>query len=269
MKNSLALLIPFSAVMLLTACNQSLNINELCERDVKFCADFYADSWCKRERKQMLLQNSELIDSKDDQDRYELLIALENYSECMGLASKIEHIKFKEKSTYRFKSLDSAKKHIQKLSNETANSSNPHLLHYHWSRYINKTSLNKFLALENSHQLETPELQFKLATYFIKTNIRKTLQLLFHALELYENGDDLNVEIFKSISTIFADKKQTKQAYVWFKILHLYKPKDPEVNEKSLSDYIMQHQLDETLLNKIAAKTLDQIESGSFVSPRH
>lgn len=254
---------------LLFSCSDEPSISEMCEADTKMCSDIPADTWCKKERKVILLANHYLNISGDDYDKYKLLRGYEGYRDCMALASQIEHIKLKHKKTQRVENVASIKKRIKNLSLETKNSSNPHLLHYHWSRYLDEDSLGKFLALEGSGLLETPDLQFKLGTYYIKRDLDKTLDLLFHALELYEKDDDINPEIFKSISSIFADKKEYKQAYIWYQIIYLYDPKDKDVSEESITAYGQQFQLDYLFLNKVAKATLGKITEGTFKAPKH
>lgn len=261
------LLLALSPILL--ACSDEPSISVMCDADPKMCTDIPADSWCKRERKAVLLANHYLNISTSDYDKYKLLRGYEEYRDCMALASQIEHIKLKHKKTQRVNNLAKVKQRIETLSLETKNSSDPHLLHFHWSRYLDENSLAKFLELEGSGALETPELQHKLATYYIKRDLDKTLNLLFHALELYENGDEINPEIFKSISSIFADKKEYKQAYIWYQIIYLFDPQDKDVSAESITAYGQQFQLDYQFLNKVADATLGKIMEGTFKAPKH
>jgi hypothetical protein len=63
------------------------------------------------------------------------------------------------------------------------------------------------LKFNEKNQLETPELQLNLANYYTKKDPNKTLSLLYHVLELTTMNDPINNEVFKSITTLFADKK--------------------------------------------------------------
>lgn len=252
----------------LFGCNPDPTINELCETHAQVCDDFIADSWCKAQRKQILLGYHDLDKANTDVNKYRLLIKFEDYKECVSHAAKIEHIKLKEKQTYRLQNKEKALEKIKQLSEETQNSEDPYLLYYHWSRYLNKNALKKFTALEGSHQLETPELQFFLATYYTKIDDKKTLRLLYHALELYQDGDEINVELLKSLITIFTDKADYKKAYIWLKMLFLYQPDDKTINEDTLIHFAQLHRLDAEFLDKVAKTTLDKLESGQFKSPK-
>lgn len=86
----------------------------------------------------------------------------------MGLASQIQHIKLKEKTTLRKNNLLKAQAKLAELSDETLDSTHPHLLYYHWTSELDKKALAQFLTLEGSSALENSISQFQLATYYVK-----------------------------------------------------------------------------------------------------
>lgn len=262
-------LIPFALLIAtLSGCDSGPNLAELCSQHPNICNEFTEDSWCKRERIAVGFKNLAVLQEPGDKHKFDLLVAYENYAKCMDFASQIEHIKLKEKRTFRIDNAIKAKNRIQQLSDETVNTENPDLLFYHWSRYLDKEALAKFLKLEGTGALETPLAQFNLATYYTKRDPKKTLTLLFHALELYKQDDDINIEIFKSISTIFDERNEPKKAYIWLKMIQLYSPDDEETSIKVREEYIKTHALDSAYLDKIAVVTLDKIIDGNFKSPR-
>jgi len=252
----------------LFGCDNKVNLARVCTNNPQICAEFKEDNYCKKERKASILAQVNLKNSPDDLHKYESLISYENYAKCMALASKIEHIKLKEKKTTRINNLMKAKARINELSIETKNANHPYLLYFHWSRYLDDNALAKFLKLEGSALLETPESQLNLATYYIKKDPDKTLALLFHALELYKPNSKINTEIFKSLSSIFTDKKEFKQAYIWLKVLALYDPKDKNISRKTLQNYSNAYRLDSLFLDKVAKNTLHNIEQGKFKAPK-
>ncbi|WDE09661.1 DUF2989 domain-containing protein [Thalassomonas haliotis] len=260
-------LIAAISALALSACDKGPNLAQVCDSHPLICQEFKEDNWCKKERTQTIFAGADLQDSPSDQYKYNLLIAYESYAECVSFASQIEHIKLKEKKTRRIDNYIKAKEKIEQLSQETASSEHPQLLYFHWTRYLNERSLEKFLRLEGSPELETPASQLNLATYYAKRDPDKTLDLLFHALELYQAGDVIDSEIFKSLTTIFTDKKEYKQAYIWLKIMRLYDPEDTDLTEKSLKNYQEAFQLDSDFLDQVADTTLDKIKAGQFHSP--
>ena len=256
-----------STSFFLFSCDSGPNLADICQQDNEICAVFTPDSWCKSERKNTIFALSSLKETPSEQLKYHLLLSYENYAKCVAFSTKIEHIKLKEKRTARIKNHLKAKKLIEKLSNETKNSTNPDLLFYHWSRYLDENALNAFLAMEGSAMLETPNAQFHLATHYSKRDTGKTLTLLFHALELQKPEHAINPEIFQTLSTIFMDKNKPKQAYIWLKVLQLYQPENKKINNKTLIDFSKGFQLDSTFLDKVALSTLTKINTGTFEAP--
>ncbi|MDG1752524.1 MAG: DUF2989 domain-containing protein [Thalassotalea sp.] len=255
-------------LILLSGCDSGPSFAQLCEENPKICGEFHEDSWCKRERIAVGAANIEHKLKAGDLEKFNQLIAYENYNKCVTHASKIEHIKLKEKKTRRIENMMAARQRIEEIAEETINSEHPRLLYFHWTRYLNEQSLEKFLSLEGTSALETTESQYELATYYIKIDQAKTLQLLFRALELNKEENDINVEIFKSLSSIFADKKQPKQSYIWLRVLQLYMPDDPSLSDVTLNNYVKLNNLDVNFLDKVAETTLDKILSTTFTTPQ-
>jgi len=262
------LLIPILAIFFfLSGCDTGPNVAELCKANTEICHEFNEDNWCKRERISVALSRIDLKNSQKDADKYKVLVAYEGYAECMSLASKIQHIKLKEKTTKRINNYVKAKEQIEKISNETLASEHPHLLYYHWTRELNESSLNKFLQLEGTSALENSTSQLHLATYYTKRDLEKTLSLLFHALELRESTEDVDPEIYHSLTTIFTKKKKYKQAYIWLKIQSLSDSNDKKIMT-ALTQYQKVYQLDTDFLNKVAENTLNKIDRGEFTTPK-
>ncbi|NQZ83832.1 MAG: DUF2989 domain-containing protein [Colwellia sp.] len=251
----------------LFSCDKGPSFAELCVMHSEICHEFEQDSWCKRERIAVGFANLNHVKTPLDPQKFEQLIAYEGYAQCMAHASKIEHIKFKNKQVMRVNNLMKAREQIKVISQQTNRSLHPDLLYFHWSRYLNKKSLAKFLALENTLQLETPKLQLNLATYYVKRDKEKTLQLLYHSLELSNDETQIDTEVFKSISTLFAEKKDVKNAYIWSKILHDYDSDDKTVTDQSLENYLKAYNLNSDVLDQTAEDILDRINDGEFKEP--
>jgi tetratricopeptide (TPR) repeat protein len=254
--------------LFLFSCDNGPKLVDICTSDAELCAQFTPDSWCKSERKDTIFSAFLLKQNPTDALKYQMLIAYEKYAECVAFSTKIEHIKLKEKRTARIKNYLKAKELIKTLSNETKHSSHPDLLFYHWSHYLDEKALNQFLAMEGSASLETPNGQFNLATHYAKRDLNKTLSLLFHALELYQPEQQVNSEIFQSLSTIFTEKNKYKQAYIWLKVLLLYDPENKYVKEKTLINFARSYQLEQEFLDRVALSTLDKILDGKFETPK-
>jgi len=257
------------SILLLSSCDSSKSLVELCKENPQICQEFGQDSWCKRERIDVALARIDLKTIKTEPHKYNLLIAYEDYVECMGLASQIQHIKLKEKTTMRKNNLIKAKIQLAELSDQTLDSAHPHLLYYHWSRELNKNSLAQFLKLEGSAALENSLSQFQLATYYVKKDNKKTLQLLFHSLELHQPNQKLIPEVFETLATMFTNKDKPKQAYIWLKVYNLVTKKHDEPIKQKLKQYQIAYSLDGEFLDDVASNTLTKIESGKFKAPKY
>jgi len=259
----LALLLP------LYGCNDSVNLAQLCKDNVEICNEFGQDSWCKVQRIDVALNRIKVQNENLDGDKYNLLVAYEGYIKCMSLASQIQHIKLKEKTTLRKNNLFKAKANLSALSEKNSNSKHPHLLYYYWSRESNDLALAEFLQLEGSEIVENSTAQYHLATYYIKRNPKKTLGLLYRALELHQPGTTLSPEILQTLTTIFTQKKQYKQAYIWLRTYQLLLGKPDKMIEASLSSYQQEKNLNADFLDEVANTTLSKIEAGEFTSPSY
>lgn len=259
----------FLSLLLLSGCDGSKSLAVLCKENPQICQEFGQDSWCKRERINVALARIDLKNKKEDLYKYNLLVAYEGYVGCMDLASQIQHIKLKEKTTMRKNNLFKAKAKLAELSDNTLDSTHPHLLYYHWSRELNKSSLAQFLQLEGSAALENSISQFQLATYYAKKDKNKTLRLLFHSLELHQPNEKLIPDTFETLATIFTNQAKFKQAYIWLKIYHLVTTKHVDQVKNQLEQYQSAYSLDGTFLDKVASNTLANIESGKFKAPKY
>ena len=256
-------------VLSLSACDDGVNLAQLCGDNKEICDDFGQDSWCKSQRIEVTLNRIKVKNNNLDANKYNLLIAYEGYIKCMSLASQIQHIKLKEKTTFRNNNLFKAKAHLSQLSEQSANSKHPHLLYYRWSRESNDLALEELLQLEGSAILENSTAQYHLATYYIKRDSNKTLGLLYRALELHQPGTELSAEILQTLVTIFTNKKQYKQAYIWLRTYQLLQDKPDKVIETSLNNYQQAKKLDADFLDEVASTTLNKIEAGEFTSPNY
>lgn len=256
-------------ILLLSACDNSIKLSELCKDNTEICKDFGNDSWCKSERRQISLERIYVKNKDLDIDKYNLLIAYEGYIKCMELASQIQHIKLKEKTTHRKNNLIKAKGYLSLLAEKNIDSKHPHLLFYYWSRESNSQALADFLKLEGSPELENSIAQFHLATYYIKRDNKKTMGLLYHALELHEPGTILIDEILQTLATMHTKEKRYKHAYIWLRAYQLTQKKNNNnLTEISLNSFHKESGLERDFLDDIANDTLTKIKNGEFVSPK-
>lgn len=242
-----------------------LTLRDICQEKPELCSDLMKDGHCKDERMNVIFNRYYEAKLPSDKNRYALLMDLEVYSHCMNLASQIEHIKLKEKTTQRVDGYIGSVDEIKRLSDLTITSDYPPLLYYHWSRNGSNRHLKKFLSLEGTKAINTPELTYGLASYYIKRDLDKTIDLLYKALEMHEEGDRVNPEIYSSLSSIYFKKEKYANAYLWASISKL--AGEENVNLEELKFHIANQGKTTNALDSLADDIYDDIMDGDFKRP--
>lgn len=259
------------ALLMLSGCGDMFfgekPISQICRDYPQMCDDLNSDAHCRKEKAEIIRNRYDNLQAPSDQIKYKLLLNFEDYKECIGKAAQIEHIKQKEKKTDRVKGVITARRQLAQLARDTAESNDPYLLHYHWSRFGKEESLVDFLALESTGALEKPDLQVMLAEYYVKKDLDRTVNLLYRALELYEAGDVINPEIFYSLSTIFLKQERFPRAYVWAYIAKEYDVTDLDLAQ--IEALVRQVGKRPSRLEDIADDYIGDIRSGNFTAPEH
>ncbi|MDF2178757.1 DUF2989 domain-containing protein [Aliiglaciecola sp. CAU 1673] len=251
----------------LTGCDSfsSVSVKDICEQQPQLCSDLNPDSWCRAEKSRIIKDRYEQLKSPSDLLNYDLLLGFENYKKCISKASDIEHIKLKEKQSERVRGLMTAERELKRLARETQGVDVPHLLYYHWSRFDDQDALKAFLQYEKRGELEYPEMQVALATYYSKFDRPKTISLLYHALELYGEDAEVDPEIFLSLSTINMKEERFEQAYIWGYVGQKFGVED--LNLTSIESILVQQNIQTKALKKTAEHYIEQIEDGRFIAP--
>ncbi|HCU64348.1 MAG TPA: DUF2989 domain-containing protein [Rheinheimera sp.] len=250
----------------LVACGeQELTVNQVCEEKPGICTDLNDDSHCKLERRHVIMGRYDEQKMPSDKNKYKLLIDFEKYSKCIELASGIEHIKLKEKKTTRVNGYLTSLKEIKRLNDETVSSLDPNLLHYHWTRNQSESHLAKFLQAEQKKELETPELQIALASYYMKRNPQKTIDILHHALSLYPADAEVDPEIYTALTTIYYKQKKFPQSYHW--ALLAENAGVQRIEFKNIKAELAQQKIETDSIEDIADSTIESIQTGQFKVP--
>lgn len=257
----------FLSTLLLVGCDNQISVREVCEQSPQMCDDLNTDGHCNFERSEVIVARYYEQKTPTDENKFTLLTHFEKYSKCIHLASGIEHIKLKDKKTSRMNGYLTSLREIKRLSNETINSSLPNLLYYHWSRNGSEQALEQFLKQENDSIMQTSELQFLLATYYIKFDIDKTISLLYHSLELSNGDKPVNNEIYTTLLNLFYKQKNYKNAYIWGLIAQ--ESGVDKIDLISLENLLVAEGKSIDSLEDLADKTLSDIQDGQFISPRH
>ncbi len=257
------------SLLAIAGCEDPLTLAKVCEETPGFCSDLNKDSHCKTQRAAVILQRYLEYKLPTDENKYQLLKDFEKYDQCISLAAKIEHIKLKEKTTSRVEGHLTSIKEMTRIFQDTKNTSHPGLLYYHWSRNNDQSALTKLLALEKQQDkrvTEDAEIQFFLASYYVKFDDEKTIDLLYKTLELNKAGETPNPEIYPTLVSLFYKHEKYKHAYTFARVAQLS-------GFENIDILPIEHQLSAAeknlaSLDDLAQNTFDSIQTGSFVSPR-
>lgn len=256
-----------SFLLMLAGCDafSDKSIASICEDYPPMCRDLNQDGWCRSEKADIIRTRYDHLQDPSEQNKYKLLLLFEDYKTCVTKAAGIEHIKYKDKKTGRIEGMNTARRELAQLARDTEESNDPHLLHYHWTRFGNQDSLERFLALEETGKLETPELQTFLAEYYVKSDLERTVEILHRALELHRSGDEIDPEIFYTLSTIYLKLEKFPKAYLWG-----YIAKEYDVSELDLTQIeglVRQVGKNPGKIESIADDYISRIQSGTFKGP--
>lgn len=254
-------------VLILVGCGESeISISEICETKPKVCNDLMDDSHCKLERRNVVYSRYYEGSVPSDAKKYRLLLDFEKYSKCMELASGIEHIKLKEKTTQRINSYHVSLAEIKRLSDETLSSDHPGLLYYHWSRHQSKSHLERFLKAAEQNNFAEPDLQFALASHFLAERNPKAIEAMHQTLKLYKANQRVDPEIYKTLTTAYYKQKKYIESYHWALVSQAAGVERIEF-QLIIKDLDKQN-FDHDKIKTIAEKTLLLIEEGKYQPPK-
>lgn len=258
----------FIGLFLISGCSEFFekSVSDICEEHPQMCLGLNPDGWCRAEKSDIIKNKYQNFLTPDEDYKYRLLLNYEDYKACISKAAQIEHIKLKEKKTARVKALVATERELIALARDTRDSENPNLLFYHWSRFGSESHLQKFLSYRDIGLLETPQLQIALASYYIKFDQEKAVISLYHALELYEEGDEINPDVFKSLTNIFIKLEDYTSAYKWGFIAREFDIDNLDLPQ--IETLVIQTNGNVESIKKTAKYYVKHLQQGTFVAPQ-
>lgn len=255
------------SLVLLAGCGaEQKTVAQICKDNPAICTDLNEDSHCNVQRAEVIFDRAAEAKLPSDKNKYKLLISFEKYSKCIELASGIEHIKLKEKTTSRVNGFLTSLKEIKRLTEETVSSDDPNLLQYHWSRHQSQSHLEKFLVAEKDKRLETPELQIALASYYMKRDVKKTIDILHHALSLYPADAAIDPEIYTALTTIHYTQRNYQLSLLWALIAE--EAGIERIEFARIKTELKELKIDADPIEALADDTLESIKLGQFKAPQ-
>lgn len=254
-------------LLTLAGCDEPITLSKVCEETPGFCSDLNKDSHCKKQRADVILKRYVEYKDPSDENKFQLLKGFESYNQCITLAAKIELTKLKSKKTSRIDGQLTSIKEMTRIYQDTKNTTHPGLLYYQWSRNNNKRALTKLLSIENDPSVtKSAEMQFFLASYYIKFDEEKTIDLLYKTLELNKKGTFPNPEVYTSLISLFYKHEKFKHAYIFSQVAKMSGVEN--IDSFEIEQSLLNSGKNLSSLDDLAEQIYLQVINGEFVSPR-
>lgn len=240
------------------------SISTICESHPHLCEGLNQDGWCRQEKADIIRHSYEHMHLKTDAHLYPLLKYYEDYEVCIEKASQIRHIKYREKESDRMNGYLTAQSRIKEISRATKDSADPNLQYFHWSRYGDDKAKKRFLAQASA--FDTPELFIKLASVYLKNDNEAARKALYRALRYYDDIDDVDSAIYRSLITVNLDDERYSSAFVW---ANVYSEVD-DAGEQALTHTksLLLKPINSEELTQLASKIESAINDGEFNADR-
>ncbi|WP_411991440.1 DUF2989 domain-containing protein [Agarivorans sp. DSG3-1] len=196
----------------------SRSVKSICKSNPELCEDLNRDGWCKKERSAVILSRFDEMTEVTEQHQYELIKNYQAYNFCIELAASIEPKYDKSRKTQRVIGLLTSLEELQRLENDTRDSSHPYLSMYHWTQYRDLEARDRFLALEGQAVLNQPDLQWTLAIHYSGKDAKKTINILQNAFKLFPENAVIPAKYAEAITSQYMNLKDYRHAYLWAQI---------------------------------------------------
>ncbi len=261
-KTVVCLILPFA----LSGCFENRkNTDKLCADNPNLqCERLNVDDGqCRLPRTDLIWHRFDVLKNPSVSNKIEEYQLTSDYRRCLELASQIQAIDQTELKQMRVNALVNAGEDMKRLVSELEQTRTPESLYFLWSQQGDHKARREFLQLEGKSELETAQMQYALATFYITRDREKTIRLLIHALELSSPGE-INIDILKSLASSYHGSGDTERSYVWAMV-----GKEFDVPIASESELVLMYGFDEDKferLDEIAQTVVKAINKGEFRS---
>lgn len=255
-----------SGLVLLAGCTERKTMKELCELHPEICADLNDDGWCRYQRAAVIEQRI-LLKAKptDDDTRYQMLLAWEVYRDCIALAADVRQQEQRFAAANRMRGYLTALNEIEQLSKATLDSNNPFLLFWHWTREAREDSLKRLLEADQQSELQIGEIQYRLGTYYAKSDIDLAIRKTLRSLELLPAKEGYSGDALTTLATLYYRKGTPEKAYVWMRVAELAEVEGARAG--GIAEHFRMGKETLKQLNSEAKKLYGQITDRKFVAP--
>ncbi|MDR9827393.1 DUF2989 domain-containing protein [Vibrio sp. FNV 38] len=222
------------------------------------------DGQCRIPRTDLVWHKHHVLLNPSDNNKIQEIAFVSAYRRCLELAAQIEPIDQRNRKANRVETMVYLGEEQERLVEAIKQSDSAEVLYFLWSQTGDDTARRRFLQREGKPEMETAELQYALATFYSSRNDKKTEQLLHHSLALSE-PENVNVDIFKTLSSLYYRNHELDQAYVWSMVAKEYGVQI--ASDKELA-YLYRDLQANTLieLDHLTETILKEIELGQYLS---
>ncbi|WP_427982054.1 DUF2989 domain-containing protein [Agarivorans sp.] len=222
----LVLLLPLA----LAGCDSALNflgfgnrtVKSICKSNPELCEDLNQDGWCRSERADVIIARFDELNHASDENKYHLIKNYRAYNQCIELAASIEPKYDKSRKTQRVVGMLTSLEELARLEAETRESNNPYLAMYHWTQHRDQDAKERFLALEGTGKLDSPELLWTLAIYYSGNNPQKTIDILQSSFKYFSQEQQIPAKYPEAITSQYMALRNFRQAYIWAQVSALF-----------------------------------------------
>ncbi|BBM65226.1 DUF2989 domain-containing protein [Vibrio alfacsensis] len=255
------------AALTLTGCLEgNITTEELCQKHPKLkCEQLNMDDGqCRIPRTNLVWHRFELLKSPTEANKVTEYGLVAEYRKCLELASQISPIDQSELKRKRFESLVNSIDELDRIVAELQGSDDPATLYFLWTQTGDEQARRQFLQKEGKPELNTPEMQYALATFYTGRDPQKTLVLLNNALSM-SNETNVNPVILKSMASINQGLGNKERAYIWAMVAKRFDvPLADEAALKRMYNFADPEKYDE--LDDLAKSLTKSIKAGTYSS---
>ncbi|WP_028115300.1 DUF2989 domain-containing protein [Ferrimonas senticii] len=171
-------------VTILTGCDRTLNINEICAKHPALCVELQQNDLCLRARSDLIHGRHNYQQNPTVELQYQLLLDAERYHGCMDNAAQMvdrDHATAEQRNRGHW--FQQAHQLLQQLKAETRDNPSPLLSLYHWLRDKDRAALARFLAAEQQGAISGKAALTLTANYFIDSDPNKALHYLTQLMD--------------------------------------------------------------------------------------
>ncbi|WP_417762544.1 DUF2989 domain-containing protein [Shewanella sp.] len=272
MQRYLGLITSFCFISLLQGCDRLSPTERICKNNPEICEDLHTDGWCKVERANLVsnrlaVKSAQEQQQEQQQDKllYNLLLNLEAYNKCIGLAAGVQHVNNPIRTSVRARAYGLSSQSLAELQASVSDAKTPYLSFYQWTHRSNEQGLHRLLEAEKQGQISDPQILTALAVHYLKVQPEKALSLYIAALEQV-SPEQFQPDWLLGTATAFHYLGYAEERYLFEKANLLLTGRNANQQQMSASvggNPALVKQLDEQ-----AEDLVDTIKDGDFRSSR-